>query len=280
MGLFIGIDGGGTGCRAIVADASGQVLARSEAGPANIASDPEGALQNILLCAEAAFRTAVGAGAEAAMRTAQAGLGLAGANALGAAETLAAGLPFRTIRIETDALAAARGALGRDDGILAALGTGSVFVRQVAGVPRQFGGWGLILGDEGSGARLGRSALTLAMRAQEGMADATPFLTDLVARHGGPEGVIAFSIAARPTDFGKLAPEIIGSPDPACLALWQDSVADVTRILEALQPPVPLPVTFIGGLGAATAQALTRFPQRAAQGGALDGALMLARMGA
>ncbi len=106
MGLFIGIDGGGTGCRAAVADASGRVLARSEAGPANIASDLKGALQNILHCAEAALRSAVGADVAAAMREAQVGLGLAGANARGAAEALAAGLPFRTIRIETDALAA------------------------------------------------------------------------------------------------------------------------------------------------------------------------------
>ena len=48
MQLYLGIDGGGTGCRAALTDADGQILARAEAGPANIASDPDTALQNIL----------------------------------------------------------------------------------------------------------------------------------------------------------------------------------------------------------------------------------------
>ena len=34
MPLFLGIDGGGTGCRAVVADATGRVLGTGAAGPA------------------------------------------------------------------------------------------------------------------------------------------------------------------------------------------------------------------------------------------------------
>ena len=274
MGLIIGVDGGGSGCRVAVADAAGTVLARAEGGPANIATDPEGAVRSILACAETAFRQAAGSSAE--LREARAGLGLAGANASGAAERLAAALPFARCRVETDAMTAARGALGAEDGILAAIGTGSVFVRQQAGQLRQFGGWGIVLGDEGSGAGLGRAALRRTLLAAEGFVPMTDHLAALLSRFGGAEGVIAFSLAARPSELAQLAPEITASDDPACRAVWAENVSDIAEILSALGSPA-LPVTFAGGLAHAYAAALPDIPQRPAKGTSLDGALMLAR---
>ena len=267
MGLIIGVDGGGSGCRVVVADTGGAVLARAEGGPANIATDPEGALRSILGCCEDVVRQAAGASAGDEMRHARAGLGIAGANARGAADRLAAALPFTRCRVETDAMTAARGALGPEDGILAAIGTGSVFVRQQAGQLRQFGGWGIVLGDEGSGARLGRSALRRALMAAEGFVPMTGYLATLIDRFGGPEGVIAFS----------LAPETTASDDPACRAIWAESVSDIAETLSSLGCGPDLPVTFTGGLGMACAAALPQVPQRPARGTSLDGALMLAR---
>ncbi len=275
MVLFIGIDGGGSGCRAAVARGDGPVIARAEGGPANIATDPDGALRAILACAEAALRQA--GGSQADLRAAHAGLGLAGANARGAAQRLLAALPFAAARVETDAIAAALGALGGQDGILAALGTGSVFVRGQDGALRQFGGWGFVLGDEGSGARLGRSALARALRAVDGLEETTPFLAALLDSFGGAEGVVSFSLSASPAEFARLAPDIIASDDPACRAIWGKSVSDVAEILSSLQPHPAFPVVFTGGLGPATARALPQVPQRPAAGTALDGALRLAR---
>lgn len=274
MDLIIGVDGGGSGCRVAVADAAGTVLARAEGGPANIATDPEGAVRSILACAETAFRQAAGSSAE--LREARAGLGLAGANARGAAERLAAALPFARCRVETDAMTAARGALGAEDGILAAIGTGSVFVRQQAGQLRQFGGWGIVLGDEGSGASLGRAALRRALLAAEGFVPMTDHLATLLSRFGGAEGVIAFSLTARPSELAQLAPEITASDDPACQAVWAKNVSEIAEILSSLGSPA-LPVTFTGGLAHAYAAALPHIPQHPAKGTSLDGALMLAR---
>lgn len=278
MALMIGVDGGGSGCRVIVADAAGTVLGRAEGGPANIATDGDGALRTILECSADALRQAVGraaAGTEA--RHAHAGLGLAGANAQGAAERLAAALPFARSRVETDAMTAARGALGPEDGILAAIGTGSVFVRQKAGQLRQFGGWGIVLGDEGSGARLGRSALRRALLADEGFVPMTPYLSALLDQFGGPSGVISFSLAARPADLAPLAREMTASDDPACGTLWDESVSDIAGMLENLGCSPAFPATFTGGLGEACATRLRHLPQRPAKGTSLDGALMLAR---
>lgn len=277
--MFLGIDGGGTGCRAAVADASGQVLATASAGPANIASDPAGARANILTAAEDALAQVVGdAGVQDGLRNLVAGLGLAGANAAGAAGRLALNLPFARLRIETDVIAAVKGALGPADGIVAAMGTGSVFARQQAGIIRHVGGWGLVLGDEGGGAWIGREILSCALRAVDGLMPQTPLLSDLTARLGGPAGVVGFSLVARPAAFAELAPEVIGSSDPAARSVMAQAQAGVDRTIRHLQDGARLPVVFIGGLGSCYARALGgRWPLMQARGTALDGALILAR---
>jgi glucosamine kinase len=274
--LRVGVDGGGTGCRAAVADAEGRVLGRGEAGPANIASDPEGARASILAAVGAAL-AAAGLPAER-LAGARAGLGLAGANAAGAAAWLGPRLPFAAARIETDAVAATLGALGGADGVVAALGTGSVFAASRAGVIRQIGGWGLILGDEGSGAWIGRAVCARALRALDGFVPMTPLLAALLEEHGGAEGVVGFSLRARPADWAALAPRVVGSDDPAAEAVMAQAVADVAEAVGLLRAGDDLPVVFLGGLGAVYAARLAgRWRIEAARGTALDGALRLAR---
>lgn len=278
MQLFLGIDGGGTGCRAAVADASGRVLARAEAGPANIFSNRDLALHNILAAARDALAQATGGGAD--LSALRAGLGLAGANASGASDWLAAHLPFAESRIETDALTTAKGALGRDDGIVAALGTGSVFAIQQAGRVRQIGGWGFWLGDEGSGAVLGRSLLARALRARDGVHAMTPLLQAVLDHFQTPDRLVAFSLAAKPADYATWAPRLFNTADPAAHTIVDHATAEVRATIAALQPGPALPVTYIGGLGALYAGLIADWPQRPAQGSALDGALLLAMGGA
>lgn len=279
MALYLGIDGGGTGCRAVVANEDRQVLGRGAAGPANIASDPEEARANILAAARAALAEA--GLAEAEVAGLRAGLGLAGANAAGAVERLRSALPFAAVRVETDAVAAVKGALGAADGIVAALGTGSVFGIQRGGRVRQIGGWGLALGDEGSGAWIGRALLARALRAVDGFVPMTPLLAEVLAEHGGAEGVVTFSLGARPVDFARLAPRVAGSDDPAAVAVLERATADVAEAVDLLQAGRSLPVVLLGGLGPVHAGRLGgRWPIRPPLGSALDGALWLAYEGA
>ena len=279
MSLFLGVDGGGTGCRAAVADVSGLIIGQGHAGPANIASDPDGARANILAATHEALTAAVGAERVGqVLPTLSAGLGLAGANAAGAAQRLRAGLPFARLRVETDAFAAVRGALRNRDGIVAALGTGSVFACQTGGIIRQIGGWGLVLGDDGSGAWLGRAALRLALRAADGFLPQTPFLRQISDEHGGKDGIIAFSLTARPVDFAALVPGLLVADDPDVRGLLDRAAEDVAEGIAVLQTEPVLPVTFIGGLGVTYAERLAgRWPIVPALGSALDGALLLAR---
>lgn len=274
MAYFLGIDGGGTGCRAAIADAGGRILGQGAAGPANISIETEGACANILAATRAALQDA-GAGH---LDELTAVLGLAGANVTASAQALLAMLPFRRARIVTDAVTAATGALGTSDGIVAAMGTGSVFAVQAGGQMRQYGGRGFLLGDEGSGAVLGRSLLARALRAEDGFAPMTPLLQAVLDELGGIEGVISFGLRARPAEFGGFAPRIVAGGDPAAEQIMHDAVAEIRAMIDRLQAGRALPVVFLGGLGAHYARHLDGlWPIRAPLGSGLDGALLLAR---
>lgn len=272
MTLFLGIDGGGTGCRAAVCDAAGRILREARGGPSNIATDPDRARANIL----AAARKALPPGTDP--QDVVAVMGLAGANVAGSVARFRQGLPFPRLRIETDALISAVGALGHRDGVAAAIGTGSVFAVQRCGLVRQIGGWGLVLGDEGSGAWLGRAILARCLKALDGAVPMTPLLRQLLERYAGGDGIVAFAAKATPAEFAALSPMVSGAEDPAAAAVMARAMADVTEAIDLLQGSDRLPVVFLGGLGPVYSSRLAdRWPTAEPLGTALDGALSLAR---
>ena len=58
MTFVLGIDGGGTSCRAALATTGGEILGRAKSGAANIRSDLTGARTNIVDAARQAFLAA------------------------------------------------------------------------------------------------------------------------------------------------------------------------------------------------------------------------------
>jgi glucosamine kinase len=203
---FLGIDGGGTNCRARVRDAEGRLIGEAAGGPSNIATDPAEAIANIATIAEAAFAN----GGLPASRLAQcsACFGLAGANMAGAtARVEGHAWPFRRLRIEHDGIIACVGAHAGGDGAIASIGTGAVYVVSVGGKLQTFGGWGFMLSDQGSGADLGREALRRSLYALDGLIEPTAFTDAVWARFDGSvEKLQRFVEGAKPRDYGALAP--------------------------------------------------------------------------
>jgi glucosamine kinase len=271
MKLYLGLDGGGTGCRARAEDTFGRVIGEGQAGPANVMSDPDAAERAIFTAATAALGSHD-------LGQVTACLGLAGAVHPDIVEHMERAFPFARTKVVTDGVAAVKGALGDSDGIVAAIGTGSVFVAQRAGQQREIGGKGLILGDEGSGAWIGRALLSAALRAQDGFSPVTPLLQDTLQNMNGPEGIIAFAALARPADFAALAPNVTQSHDPAARAIVTRATDDVLAAITILQNGGPLPVVCLGGLAPVFAAAIGNiWPVAPARGTALDGAVALAR---
>jgi glucosamine kinase len=280
--FFLGVDGGGTHCRVRLRDAQGALLAETKGGSANIFTDPVEAIANVANACDAAF-AAAGLGKADMARTA-ACFGLAGANMAGAvARVEAHPWPYQRLRIEHDGIIACVGAHGGEDGAIAAIGTGAVYVVSIGGKLQTFGGWGFMLSDQGSGADLGRESLRRTLYAQDGIIERTPFTDAVWARFDGSmDKLHRFAETAKPRDYGALTPLLLEHAernDPVARFIVERGQTGVTLVLDHLVKLGAKRICIMGGLGQAYQK---YFPYRfrpyfvSPRHDALDGALILA----
>lgn len=170
MPKYLGIDSGGSGTTAWLADGRGRILARAHGGPGNpVKIGIEPAAKNILATARTALNRA------GAQRETLGGVcaGVAGAGRPGIELPLLAlirrGLRARHFLLATDGAIALECALGESPGIVVVSGTGSIaYARSADGVVLRAGGWGSLFDDGGSGFQIGRSAVHAALAALDG----------------------------------------------------------------------------------------------------------------
>lgn len=284
--LFLGIDGGGTKCRARIRAEDGALISEAIGGLANTYSDFDAALRTIVATAEEALRKA-GLG-DAGRERLHVGLGLAGVVTEEAAERVRrAGLPFAAISVDVDAYVACLGAHdGRDGGIVIA-GTGSSALALVGGKRHWLGGWGFPLGDDGSGAILGRAALRRAALAFDDMIESSPLLESLLAEFGRDrQGFGDWALKALPRDYARFSPQIFAAAaegDRHGVELVRETAAGVALMVEALLGRGAPSIALIGGL----ARPVTPYlPEKLRphliepHKDPLDGAIMMARRAA
>jgi glucosamine kinase len=281
--LILGIDGGGTRCRARLCEPSGDLLGEGTAGPANIYRGLE---EGVAAICDAAGQCLSQAGLSPAdLRRTTACLALAGASepaALAAMQQQR--LPFGHTLVTTDAQAACVGAhRGRDGGVIIA-GTGTVGWAELGGRSFRVGGWGLSISDEGSGAWLGREALRRVLWAHDGRAARTALLEALFGRFQcDPHAIVAFGTYATPREFGALAPDVAehaGRNDPAGVELMRLAGGHIDALAARLGALGAQRLALVGGLAASIEPWLsdeTRARLVPPAGDAVDGALRLAR---
>lgn len=280
--LLVGVDGGGTGSRARLADLSGRVLGEGEAGPANLRFGVAAGLGAAREAVEAAL-AAAGLPSESLSR-AVAAFGLAGATEptmLAAAR--AEPHPFAALAITADAQIACLGAHAGQDGGIVIVGTGTCGWAQVHGEQHRIGGWGFPISDEGSGAWIGAEAIRRTLWARDGLVPWTPLLAEIFERfERTPTRIVAWMTGAKPRDFATLAPLVVSQAeagDAAAEALMRAAAGHVAalarRLLELGAPRLSL----VGGLAPHVERWLpSEIAARVepAQGDALDGALRIA----
>lgn len=279
---MIGVDGGGSGCRAAVADRTGRILGRGRGGAANILSDRAGAMASIDAAIDGAL-TEAALGSDALSRAGVV-LGLAGSNVGDGAAHVVASLPVAAAAVVSDALIALEGAFSDGDGAIVILGTGSALMVRRGGDVRSFGGWGFRLGDFGGGARIGQSVLAESLLAYDGFRPATP-LTDrtLAAFADTPGTMVEFARTATPADFARFAPsafEGAATGDPCGRRIVAEAAAAIDEGLDRVIADGDCPVALLGGLAPLYPDWLApRHRQRlvAPIGDALSGALGIAR---
>ncbi len=232
---LIGIDGGGTSCRAALADADGTVIGRGKSGASNILTDPDTALKHI---EEACLLAFAEAGRAPDFARCAAILGLAGNNVGDAVNYVTARLPFGRSEIVSDGLIALEGAVGDGDGAIGIVGTGTIFFARTGGVVRSVGGWGFQVSDLGSGARLGQLALQESLLAYDGMRPAGDFTRFILSGFdNSPDAIVEFARKARPGDFGRYAPSVFdfaGKGDENALHLVRTGAAAIDDALDVI----------------------------------------------
>ena len=275
----LAVDGGGTRCR-MALEAPGYRFV-AEAGPTNVTTDRDGAVQEIR-SALSALAEASGESIDDLIRV-PAYLGLSGILVAEDIEALRPLLPFAGARIDDDRPAALAGALGPvGSGAIAHCGTGSFLGHRSEGESRFAGGWGHRLGDEASATWLAREALAATLASIDGIGPLTGLTRGLSDRLGGDRGIVDFAESASPEVLGALAPEVTAAAeggDPVARRIMKAGASSIARTVEAIgwRPGERLCLT--GGVG----PYYTRYLPAAVRdclalplGDPLDGALALA----
>ena len=163
----LGIDAGGTKTVCLLADERGRVLAESRGGGANLQAAGELEVEKVL---HQVMEEALG---DRDVRPAAICLGIAGVDRdedAAAVQGIMRRIGFKTrTLVVNDALIALVAGAGDRAGVVVVAGTGSIaYGRDGAGRAARSGGWGYLLGDEGGGFWIGRSALAAVVRAFDG----------------------------------------------------------------------------------------------------------------
>lgn len=251
--LTVGVDGGGTRCRVRIRDHHGQCLGESEGGASNVHSNFRAALSEIRATLGKALSKA--GLKETDCHAATIGLGLAGVMAHDdGARIHDAFSDFKTVHVESDAIASCIGAHAGQDGGLVIAGTGSAGALRINGQSIGIGGRGFRIGDEGSAARIGWDALRHALLAADDLKPATALTRALMKRFSDdPRAVTHWASDASGGDYGALAPLVFEhaiQDDPIALPIIKSAARSILDLHAALARRGANRVALVGGLAA------------------------------
>ena len=271
MSFVLGIDGGGSKTICVLMDENSTVLGRGESGASNYQTV---GIPATLRSIESAIYAAVNQALNFAdtINIKAICLGLAGVNRprdfevvdsilqelqnseilpITWALTTSSPLLVRkqeNIVICNDALIALVGGIGDDVGVVVAAGTGSiVFGRNHQGDTKRVGGWGYILGDEGSAYKIAIAGLQAAMKSYDGREISTS-LVDGFQQHlnlRNIEGLIEVIYSSRwgVKEIAGLAPVVDNSAfsgDKVANSIIDDAVQDLflatSTVIDAIFP--------------------------------------------
>lgn len=241
-GWLIGIDGGGSKTAALLADTDGRVLGRGVAGASNYqAIGLEPACAQISQAIRAAFADArLELAAPAAICLGLAGAGRPDDQALFRGWA-AQQWPGAQIAITSDIELVLAAGTPHGWGLALICGTGSIaFARSSAGRIARAGGWGYLLGDEGSSYAIGLATLRAVARAADGRGPATA-LTPAILAHWqlqAPYELIRHAYRAERSNaeiaaLAEIAERLAAQGDPAARQIIDDACRELALALHA-----------------------------------------------
>lgn len=246
----LGIDAGGTKTVCLLADEQGNVIAEARGGGANLQASGELEVEKVL---HDVMEEAIGS---RDVLPAAICLGIAGVDRPADTAVIRSimkriGYKARII-VVNDALVALEAGAPGEPGVVIISGTGSMsYGRNTSGQAARSGGWGYVLGDEGSGYWIGRAALRAVLREADQRGPAT-LLTPLLLKHFGvrePQGLIheVYHSNLKPAAIGALARSVqtaFGEGDAVAIGILrgaadqlESSALSVARRLSMIGEP-------------------------------------------
>ena len=263
----IGIDAGGTRTVCYLADTNARVIASARGPGANLHSEGDAGVERVL---HELIATVTATGPRAVV--AAVAVGMAGvarvedvATVRGVLDRILPNVPSVVV---SDALIALEAGTRGAAAIVLISGTGSIaYGRDQQGRAARAGGWGYVLGDEGSGYWLGRNALRAVVRSADGRGRATSLTPRVLAHYGvtTPQDLVR-SIAGpgtRPSAIAQLASavgEAALEGDPVAAHLIDRGAEELASAVESVARRLSLtqaPIWLAGGtmLGVAALRA-------------------------
>jgi N-acetylglucosamine kinase-like BadF-type ATPase len=236
----LGIDVGGTKTVCLLADGDGRILGEGHGPGGNLLASGEETLDRVL-------RAVVTEAIDGRRITAHAVcLGVAGVDREQEKQTVRdlvvrAGHGSRVV-VVNDALIALVAGAGDRPAIVIIAGTGSiVYGRNARNVAARAGGWGHIIGDEGSGYWIGREALAAVVRASDGRGPGTQ-LTDAVLRHFELEDLTGLPPIVYDRELPRVSVAALGpivqrahdAGDPVAMGILERAAAELAKAADAV----------------------------------------------
>tara|TARA_R110002153_G_scaffold124543_9_gene271024 strand:- start:2116 stop:3006 length:891 start_codon:yes stop_codon:yes gene_type:complete len=250
--FFLGIDGGGTKCKARLEDAQGNLLAEATSGPANAARHLAGSVAAVLEASGKAIAIANIKGLT--LNQIHAGIGLAGINIPQVKQAfLKQSLPFASWQITTDLHIACLGAHLGLDGAIVIVGTGSSGIAIHNGQQLEVGGHGFVVGDKGSGAWLGKMAISHCLETLDGITPNNPLCEQVMSSLNCDNAydLVSLTLEAKPVFYASIAPLILqlaASQQEDALLLVNQAATYINKICQRLLNGNRDRLSLIGGI--------------------------------
>jgi len=273
--MYLGVDGGGTKTAYALVDANGRLCATHLTGSVSHLADGFEPASATLLDGSAAT-LAKGGITAAELRFAFFGLPAYGEDSTTTARMDAMPSPLldaTKYRCGNDMICSWAGSLACADGISVIAGTGSMAYGEYAGRQARAGGWGELIGDEGSAYWIAREGMNLFSRMSDGRAPQGP-LYALVRSHLGLDVDLdlcarIYGVAANTRGaFAQFAPLVDAAAvagDAQAHSIFRRAADELTQAVAAVQralavpASIVIPVSWSGGAFAGSALLLTSF---------------------
>lgn len=283
MGFYyVGIDGGGTSCRARIRSEDGKLIGEAKSGSANILLGVDVAMSSILDAITQAAKQ--GNLNESHFSSMHVGLALAGAEQKSAWQKfMTLSHPFASMVLNTDAYGACIGAHNADSGAIMIAGTGSCGIYLSNGDQHVVGGREFPISDQGGGAVMGLHLIQQVLLAEDGIIEKTPLAHHVMAHFNHDvDQIVEWSKSALPRDYGQFSPAIFQyaqQSDALGIKMLKQTAADIEMFLVALNRKGATRICLMGSI-AERIKAWLSPPVQAwivePQFDAIEGALMFA----